>query len=700
MTSKPIERRSFIKMMAMGIGASCAAIPFYSQAIDVESTLSLLKFRLGKPEWILHEDGTFDLVAGDIRLRKCRPMIDGQSIFVRNAYLGDSPKGKRLIYQLKEGFVMLDLKVNSGSVSIGAEISGMSRAPYWFCPLGEAKIEGATRFFKQAYGTGGGSGVFEFPKATKQKYEHSLGEQAWSYDSYVTSALISDTDETIAFGCYEQQNFIQRSTIYNKPHRKGLNDSLPDKENLFFETGFVMENIPLTDLIKLPDIFIYNGNQPFETLRHLAWNISESIGARKDSITSYHWSSNEATIPGFNYDDLINQLQALDEINPKIPFHTIQIDKGYCIYGDWLEPNEKWPKGMEVAAREVFRRGYRAGIWIAPFVVHEESKVFRRHKNWLIQDLNGEPIVEKQTEAGKLYALDGSHPDVKRYIQRVFRTYRKMGYTFYKTDYMDCGLKANSGIKRYDKLKTSVQIYTDVLKIIREEIGAGSIWLSGNSPYGPMIGYVDAMSIGGDCCNPHKENWISNVMDESYHTQYFNNVFWQNDLNLVQFKDEDLKNFESSLSHWAGMLGGVVSTSEKFSEWTEEQIKEWRFLQPKERPQSASMPLWGSSSKCKMAIRRYKDPRSWGILVINNSNETVQETYSINDLTGQKHSWVYLWEAGKSSGLGDLSEITVTLRPKESRLMFLTNGKTNPPEDFTISGISLDKFNKRLSKED
>ena len=38
----------------------------------------------------------------------------------KNVFLGDSPKGKRIVYELPGGFLMLDLKTNKDSISIGA----------------------------------------------------------------------------------------------------------------------------------------------------------------------------------------------------------------------------------------------------------------------------------------------------------------------------------------------------------------------------------------------------------------------------------------------------------------------------------------------------------------------------------------------------------------------------------------------------
>ncbi len=697
MAHKLLERRTFLKMLGAGVGVTLVPLPMAGMSSDTANSFSLLNFRLGKPEWILHKDGTFDLIAGRIRLRKCRPSIDGQAIFARNTFMGDSPKGKRIIYELDNGYIMLDLKIHSGSVSIGAEISGVQTAPHLFCPIGEAEITGADSYFKQGLGTGGQSGMYGFPVPDSQHWGNKSGEQTWAYDSYMTFGLTASNADTMAVGALEHESFLQRSTIYSRSHRWGLRDRDPDHENFFFEAGFLTENIPLADdFLKLPDIYVFYGNQPFETLQHLAWNISEDNVARRDTNTSYHWCSKYEFQKDFSYKKLTEQLEALDKIDPRLPLQTILIDDCYCIHGDWLDPNENWPSGMETAARQIFQRRYRAGIWIAPFKVDERSRLFKHHKDWLNKDLNGELIVEEDDPDGKQYSLDGSHPEVQRYLRRVFRAYRRMGFIFFKTDYMDWGLKNAATVKRAVEGKTSVQVYLEVVRLIREEIGAGSFWLANRSPYAPVIGYVDAMRVSNDVEDSWSEEGIVNSIQESYYTQYFNNVLWQNDPDVLYLRDQNInlnKTERESLTLWNGILGGSISTSDRFSEWNDDHLLFWRFLQPQKRPQSALFPYWPNKKSCKVAVRRYKKYRGWGLLIFNDTNLEISESFSINEICGHNSSWVYLWSPGGSVGLGKLRDINLTLKKHEAKLLFLSDDNENPPANMTLSGVEMSSEN-------
>ena len=695
MSKNNIDRKEFLRLMAAGLGATLIPGSLFASALNNESCFNNNKFKIKEPEWILHNDGTFDLITDDIWLMNCRPTIDGQSIFVRNTFMGDSPKGKRIIYELDKGFVMLDLKSNNGSVFIGAELSTISRAPFWFCPLGEARIEGANRFFKQGLGTGGKSGITVFPESFTKNTDNKAEEHAWSYDSYLVTGLLSEENNTLAIGAYGHYDFLQKSSIFNRPHRKGLKDQFPEKETIFMESGFVMENIPLKDnFIKLPDIYFIYGNQPFKTLRQMAWNISENMVARNDTNTSYHWSSFPQYKDDFSMDLLNQQLQTLDELKPKIPIRTILIESDFCDCGDWLSTNDKWPRTMEKPARQIFQRGYRAGITLSPFLVIDTSRLFENHQSWLIRDMEKNPIPEFKNDAGNtFYSLDCSNPDVQRYIARVFRSLRKMGYTFFKTNNLNSGLRYSSGIRRYDSEKTSVQIFVDILNIIREEIGAGSYWLADEAPYPPLIGFVDGVCVSDTVTDKWTDD-IRDMLHETYYCQYFNDIFWQNDPGVINLCSDfhEMNNEEiKSIALWNGILGGVVHTSEKFSTLNEESLTLFRFLQNSIRPQSAEIPCLADGKKIKVLVYSYKSPKSWGVLFLNDTEEEIEEQFEISKLVGEKNCWVCQWEPfAEGINLGKMQSVTINLRKHESRLLYLSLNK-NFQEHLSITGVKTEK---------
>ena len=86
------------------------------------------------------------MISREIILRNCRPAINGQGVMPKNVFLGDSPKGKKIVYELPEGFLMLDLKTYDDFLSIGAEFSGFSQSPRWFSLFLRRKYLGLISF--------------------------------------------------------------------------------------------------------------------------------------------------------------------------------------------------------------------------------------------------------------------------------------------------------------------------------------------------------------------------------------------------------------------------------------------------------------------------------------------------------------------------------------------------------------------------
>jgi hypothetical protein len=178
------------------------------------------------------------------------------------------------------------------------------------------------------------------------------------------------------------------------------------------------------------------------------------------------------------------------------PLQTIQIDDGYCSSpGDWLLPNALWPGGLQDAFGRIKEAGLSAGVWVAPFMVGSRSQLFAEHPDWVLRDRNGAPVVEWQNYDAsgipshideETLVLDTTNPEAFEYLRGVFRTLRGWGATFFKTDFMDWGLRDATQYKRHSSGETGVQHYRRVLAMIREEIGEESFWLACIAPFAPF----------------------------------------------------------------------------------------------------------------------------------------------------------------------------------------------------------------------
>lgn len=188
---------------------------------------------------------------------------------------------------------------------------------------------------------------------------------------------------------------------------------------------------------------------------------------------------------------ILENLDQLSSANKNI--EIFQIDDGYqTAVGDWLSiDKDKFPTGMKALADSIRSRGYKAGIWLAPFVCERSSEVFKYKGHWLLRDRDNEPVTAGSNWSG-FYALDIYNTEVREYLQKVFDTVlNHWGYDLVKLDF----LYAACMLPREDK--TRGQIMTEAMELLRGYVGDKLI-LGCGVPLGPAFGLVDYCRIGCD----------------------------------------------------------------------------------------------------------------------------------------------------------------------------------------------------------
>jgi alpha-galactosidase len=202
----------------------------------------------------------------------------------------------------------------------------------------------------------------------------------------------------------------------------------------------------------------------------------------------------------YNYYDKIDE--EIIEQNLKafhdqgIDIDIFQIDDGYqAAIGDWLTPNKKFPSGMAAIADKIHERGYRAGLWLAPFIVGKNSAIYKAHPDWIVRKKNGKPLKIAKNVIWKTtyYALDLSKAEVRRHIKKVVHTIlHEWNYDMIKVDF----LFALSVQGRKDR--TTAQILRDGMQLLREAAGSDKQILGCGLPLAPCFGLVDYCRIGND----------------------------------------------------------------------------------------------------------------------------------------------------------------------------------------------------------
>jgi alpha-galactosidase len=185
--------------------------------------------------------------------------------------------------------------------------------------------------------------------------------------------------------------------------------------------------------------------------------------------------------------DVLENLDVMDAL--ELPVEVVQLDDGYeAEIGDWLELSGRFRSLGELVDR-IRQRGRRTGIWVAPFLVGERSRLAAEHPDWLVGDATAGRNWDQE-----LRALDVTHPDAATWLTEVFTSLAGLGIDYFKIDFIYAGALEGGRHGHADGLAA----YRRGVELIREAIGPDAYLLGCGAPILPSIGLVDAMRISPD----------------------------------------------------------------------------------------------------------------------------------------------------------------------------------------------------------
>ena len=201
---------------------------------------------------------------------------------------------------------------------------------------------------------------------------------------------------------------------------------------------------------------------------------------------------------------------------------------------------------MKYIADEIHKKGYKAGIWLAPFNCQKISRMAKEHPDWLIKHENGKPMVGCIAWGGA-YTLDIYNDEVRAYLRKVFDVVlNEWGYDMVKLDflYSQC-FKPRHG-------KSRGEIMCDAMEFLRECVG-DKLFLGCGVPIGPALGICDACRISCDVDLTYKGQFYSRIqvsnemlnarsaINNSIFRRHLDGRVWMNDPDVFFLRKNNLK---------------------------------------------------------------------------------------------------------------------------------------------------------------
>jgi alpha-galactosidase len=327
-------------------------------------------------------------------------------------------------------------------------------------------------------------------------------------------------------------------------------------------------------------------SDPVAALRGYGDALAREMGAVSWPHAPSGWCSWYQYFERVSEADIVANLEWLAAHREELPLEYVQIDDGYQAgIGDWLTVNEKFPGGMAWLAERIHEAGFKAGLWLAPFLVGANSRLFAERPQWLVRNATGGPAVAIQNWGQLCYALDCTRPDVIEWLEGVFRTVTEAwGYDYVKIDFVYAA--AMEGV-RHDANVTRAQAYRRGLEAIRRAVGERFV-LGCGAPLGPSVGLVNGMRIGPDVAPawypalrggrrtglslPSTVNSIRNTI-----TRFWTHErLWQSDPDCLMVRGTETQLTEGEVRTLAtviAMSGGMLLASDDLTKLTPELIE-------------------------------------------------------------------------------------------------------------------------------
>jgi alpha-galactosidase len=287
---------------------------------------------------------------------------------------------------------------------------------------------------------------------------------------------------------------------------------------------------------------------------------------------------------GITQEIVRHNLEALSSHD--VPLNALQIDDGWeHAIGDWLKPNDKFHDGMGALTDEIHKHGYKAGLWLAPFIAEEKSDLLRDHPDWFLTDEHSKPLKAGYNPgwSGSFYCLDTENGSFRSYLKEVFDVVLgSWHFDLVKLDFLYAACR-----KPHDGMSRG-QVMAESMEFLRSIVGDKLI-LGCGVPLGSAFGLVDFCRIGGDVSPMWEDRFLAAIhyrervstlcalRNAISRRQLNGRGFWSDpDVFILRDTGTSLTQAQRRTLFLVDQaMGGLVFTSDDISLYTDAQLRQY-----------------------------------------------------------------------------------------------------------------------------
>lgn len=212
-----------------------------------------------------------------------------------------------------------------------------------------------------------------------------------------------------------------------------------------------------------------------------------------------YWCSWYAFSRKINEKLILEQAILIKQKKMKIDY--VLIDDGWTKWGDWkLIDETKFKNGLSFLSKQLAKKKFKTGLWLAPFLAEKKSNLFKEHPEYFLRDRLGRPVNGFKSFPllddlfHPRFLLDFSKKEVQKHIfESMDQMIEKWGISLLKLDFLYAPY-FNPHLKNAKEASKQVKKLLTYLKKKHPQ----TFIIACGCPFSDAVGLVDAIRISKD----------------------------------------------------------------------------------------------------------------------------------------------------------------------------------------------------------